>query len=152
MTNTLATKVKIAIPLRSIDAAGNLLGITETLKIYEKGNIIVSEEESGIVSLPASTKVSMNFFCFGKSFIALAEELFELFLNNEINVPKSEFYIPKIADQFIKLGRGNIEVIPTDAKWFGVTYKEDAPTVKKDIHDLVATGEYPGSLWDDNHK
>jgi hypothetical protein len=37
--------------------------------------------------------------------------------------------------------------VPTGAKWFGVTYKEDAPGVKKSIDDLVASGQYPKSLW-----
>ena len=40
-----------------------------------------------------------------------------------------------------------IKVIPTNAQWFGVTYKEDAPTVKEDITSLVEIGEYPSSLW-----
>ena len=43
---------------------------------------------------------------------------------------------------------GHISVIPTLSQWFGVTYKEDAPLVKKDIQELVASGTYPSSLWD----
>lgn len=42
---------------------------------------------------------------------------------------------------------GAIKVIPTSAQWFGVTYKEDAPGVKQSIDALVASGEYPSSLW-----
>ena len=42
---------------------------------------------------------------------------------------------------------GKIEVIPTSAKWFGVTYKEDAPIVKANIDALIANGEYPENLW-----
>ena len=42
---------------------------------------------------------------------------------------------------------GSIKVIPTSAQWFGVTYKEDAPGVKASIDTLVASGEYPTSLW-----
>lgn len=42
---------------------------------------------------------------------------------------------------------GHISVIPTSSKWFGVTYKEDAPVVKASVDKLVADGEYPPSLW-----
>ncbi|NBO58928.1 MAG: hypothetical protein EBU73_08370 [Chitinophagia bacterium] len=33
------------------------------------------------------------------------------------------------------------------AIWFGVTYKEDAPAVRKAINDLLADGAYPAGLW-----
>ena len=59
---------------------------------------------------------------------------------------KSEFFIPIVADQFIKEG-GKIEVIPTTSSWFGVTYKEDAPVVEKSLNDLIEKGEYPERLW-----
>ena len=55
--------------------------------------------------------------------------------------------MPKVADTFIKKGLGVIDVIPTDAKWFGVTYKEDAPVVKEQIDQLVADKAYPENLW-----
>jgi hypothetical protein len=38
-------------------------------------------------------------------------------------------------------------VIATEAKWFGVTYKEDAPGVKASIDRLVAEKVYPTNLW-----
>ena len=38
------------------------------------------------------------------------------------------------------------KVIPTNAKWFGVTYKEDAPGVKASIHELVESKIYPSNL------
>ena len=40
-----------------------------------------------------------------------------------------------------------IKVIPTSAKWFGVTYKEDAPMVRESLMKLVKAGEYPVNLW-----
>jgi hypothetical protein len=43
---------------------------------------------------------------------------------------------------------GNVlKVVPTAAKWFGVTYKEDAPDVKNNINALISKGEYPERLW-----
>ena len=40
-------------------------------------------------------------------------------------------------------GSGKVEIIPTDAIWFGVTYKEDAPAVRKAISGLLEEGVYP---------
>lgn len=147
LINTLSANGSVSRGVCDIDREGNLLGINERQKIYKKDGIIVYEEDDKTITLPASTKVSMNFYCFGKSFVSIAEELFATFLDEKMTVPKSEFYIPKIADEFIKSGRGKVEVISTDAKWFGVTYKEDAEGVRASINALITLGEYPEQLW-----
>jgi hypothetical protein len=67
-------------------------------------------------------------------------------LRDHIHDPKSEFFIPIVADQFIKDG-GVIRVVTTHVPWFGVTYKEDAPEVEKKLKELVHQGEYPERLW-----
>ena len=89
----------------------------------------------------------MNFWNFHPSIFDYSQELFTKFLDTESSNPKAEFFIPIVADQYINEGAGRIRVIPTSAQWFGVTYKEDAPEVKKQLDELVATGEYPGHLW-----
>ena len=89
----------------------------------------------------------MNFFCFAPNFVNLCEEEFKTFLAQNSQDIKSEFLMPAVADMFIKKGRGAIEVIGTDAKWFGVTYKEDAPVVKANVDALANSGEYPQNLW-----
>ena len=88
----------------------------------------------------------MNFWGFDAAVFTFIEKLFHEFLKEKANDPKAEFFIPIIGDAFIKTG-GMIKVIPTSAQWFGVTYKEDAPTVKKDVQKLVDADEYPPSLW-----
>jgi hypothetical protein len=52
-----------------------------------------------------------------------------------------------LGDNFVQNQGGTIQVIPTSAQWFGVTYKEDAPIVKASVEKLVSDGEYPFSLW-----
>ena len=61
--------------------------------------------------------------------------------------PKSEFLLPKAADELIKSGQASFKVIPTAAQWFGVTYKEDKPVVQQKISELVKNGTYPSNLW-----
>ena len=73
--------------------------------------------------------------------------MFHQFLTESSKKPKAEFFIPIVADQFIGKG-GVIKLIPTSAQWFGVTYREDAPGVKKKLKELYENGEYPERLWD----
>ncbi|HRH50396.1 MAG TPA: nucleotidyltransferase [Panacibacter sp.] len=124
-----------------------MVGIDERLKIYSKDGKIVYEEDDVLTELPATTQVSMNFFCFGPSYITMCEKEFSKFLDENINKPKAEFLIPRMADYFIKSGLGIIEIVSTSSKWFGVTYKEDAPIVQACINSLVAANEYPSNLW-----
>ena len=126
---------------------GELTGIEERLKIYKKDGKVVYEHGDDLVEMSPETFVSMNFFCFDKGFIDLCVAEFDEFLSKNIDDIKSEFLMPKVADLFIKKGMGVIEVIPTDAVWFGVTYKEDAPLVKEKVMELVKNGEYPDNLW-----
>jgi hypothetical protein len=77
----------------------------------------------------------------------MCEEEFGKFLDKNMQNPKAEFLIPTMADHFIKTGKGVIKILPTSARWFGVTYREDAPVVQANIDRLVKAGEYPDNLW-----
>ncbi len=147
LANTLSEHGSVSRGVISFNEKNEVTGITERLKIYKKDDKMVFEENDSITVLPETTKVSMNFFCFEPSFIDLCEQQFNTFLDENCNNLKAEFLIPNMADYFIKSGAGIIEIIPTSAKWFGVTYKEDAPIVRADFNALVQAGEYPLQLW-----
>jgi len=130
------------------DAKGNLSAINERTKIYPDGGQIVYEEADGSKHpLSPDTPVSMNFWGFHPSVFDLSEKQFKAFLDKNISNPKSEFFIPIVVDHFIQNNLGVVNVIPTSSKWFGVTYKEDAPGVQESLNALVAKGEYPNNLW-----
>ena len=130
-----------------VDEKGNLVSIAERLNIAEKDGKIVCDDNQEPHELPRDSKVSMNFWCFDPSIFTYTEQLFDEFLAENISKPKSEFFIPIVADKFINDGVGVIEIIPTSSQWFGVTYKEDAPEVQKRLDELVDNGEYPQNLW-----
>lgn len=125
---------------------GSLATITERINIAKKDGRIVCDDGLEPKELSVNTRVSMNFWCFDVSFFAYTQKLFLEFLAKHGKEPKSEFFIPIVADQFIKEG-GKIEIVPTTSLWFGVTYKEDAPFVEKSLNELIKKGEYPTSLW-----
>ena len=129
-----------------VDEDGNLTSIVERINVSMKSGKVICDDNKEPKELPLDTSVSMNFWCFHPSIFEYTRKLFREFLRDNIHDPKSEFFIPIVADQFIKEG-GVIRVITTHVPWFGVTYKEDAPEVEKNLKGLVHKGEYPERLW-----
>ncbi|HEY0898472.1 MAG TPA: sugar phosphate nucleotidyltransferase [Sphingobacteriaceae bacterium] len=131
-----------------VNADGNLQEINERTKVYAKDGQIVYEEENGEVTpLHDDARASMNFWGFTPAIFQQSEAMFKRFVEANENNPKSEFFIPLVAEELVKTGEAQFKVIPTSAKWFGVTYKEDKPIVQKSLAELVANGTYPESLW-----
>jgi choline kinase len=147
LSKTLSEHGTVSRGVCQVDAHNNLVSIKERTKIYREDGHIVFEEADGKHVVPENSSVSMNFWCFHPSLFGVSEKLFHSFVKENIENLKSEFFIPIIAENFMHHLGGAIEVIPTSAQWFGVTYKEDAPGVKQSIDALVASGEYPASLW-----
>jgi len=131
-----------------IDQDYNLIKVTERTKVYTEGGKIYYLESGMPVPIMPETPVSMNFWGFDPSVFDFLEEQFQEFLNEYGNDPKAEFFIPIVADAFIKKPGCKITVIPTGAQWFGVTYREDAPVVQSSISELIRTGTYSEALWD----
>lgn len=148
LKRTLSENGSVSRGVCEVDEVGNLVSINERTKIYrnEEGKITY-EDEAGLHEVSEDSKVSMNFWGFSPEIFDVTEKMFHEFVGENINNPKAEFFIPIVADKYTKSGMGVIKVIPTKSQWFGVTYKEDAPTVQKDLNKLVEAGEYPTNLW-----
>ncbi len=131
-----------------VNSKNRLISIKERTNIYAENGKVVYEENETKHEVEAQSSVSMNFWCFHPSIFQTMATLFMDFVKNNKENIKAEFFIPIIADQFIKDGKGEIIVIPTSSQWFGVTYKEDAPSVKASLDQLIAEDIYPESLWD----
>jgi dTDP-glucose pyrophosphorylase len=147
LLNTLSEHGTVNRGVCEVDKKGNLVSVAERLNVSRQGNKIVCNDEHLPKELPLDTHVSMNFWCFHQSVFEYTKKVFKEFLAENVSNPKAEFFIPIVADKFIKDGEGVIKVIPTSAKWFGVTYKEDAPMVRESLRKLVNAGEYPENLW-----
>ncbi len=143
---TLSTHGTVNRGVCTLDASGQLASITERINISSQDGVIQAADGLQPVELPQDTRVSMNFWCFDPSFFGMSKELFSAFLQERGQEEKSEFFIPLVADAFIQQG-GIIDVLPTTAHWFGVTYKEDAPAVQASLDELIQRGEYPARLW-----
>ena len=94
------------------------------------------------------TIVSMNLFAFTPKFLDYLDTYFLEFLNkNKDDLSKVEFFLPTVVTKLIEEEKVSVDVINTDAKWFGITYKEDKDTVKNSIKELSNSGVYPKNLW-----
>ena len=148
LNKTLSKHGTVSRGVCQVDEKMNLVSINERTKIYAEGNKVIYEENEEKKEVPAISSVSMNFWCFHPSMFELTEKLFAAFVPANRDNIKGEFFIPIIGDEFIKTPGNSIKVIPTSSQWFGVTYKEDAASVKASIDKLIVNKVYPASLWE----
>jgi NDP-sugar pyrophosphorylase family protein len=126
---------------------GYLEEIVERTKVLREGETVIYEEDDKQYPLALDTRVSMNFWGFTPEVFKLSEELFREFAISHQHSPKAEFFIPIIVETLLSSEGADFKVVPTDSKWFGVTYKEDKPVVQASIDQLIKDGIYPENLW-----
>ncbi|MDR0444293.1 MAG: hypothetical protein LBH44_12910 [Treponema sp.] len=129
-----------------------LVSVDELTAIEKKdGRIINTGSDGTIRELAADTPVSMNFWGFSPSIFPELKKYFDDFLKTfAADVKgqiKSECFIPKAADYFIKNGIVKIRALSANSDWFGVTYREDREAAINKIGELTAAGIYPAHLW-----
>ena len=118
---------------------GKLKSVTERTKIV---NCRYTEDDKEWISLSPDTIVSMNMWGFIPDVFGYAEEYLKEFLEEKINVPKSEFYLPTIVSKLMEKGIKSVDVLVAEEKWYGVTYKEDKDDVKKALCKKIEEGNY----------
>ena len=91
--------------------------------------------------------VSMNCWAFTPEFFPALDRQWREFIAARGSELKSEFYLPEAVSQQIAAGTATVEVRPTSAEWFGVTFREDKPRVQATLLDLATRGDYPVPLF-----
>jgi UTP-glucose-1-phosphate uridylyltransferase len=125
-----------------------LVSVTERTNIqYIDGGIAYQDADGKYVFLNPETLVSMNFWGFTPEYFKQTEALFSDFVKANSDSLKAEFYIPFAIDNLINNSKASVKVLRSDAKWFGVTYKEDKPLVIEKLAQLIKAGVYPAKLW-----
>jgi dTDP-glucose pyrophosphorylase len=128
---------------------GTLKSITERLKIKREGDVVMYQDENGDgKEISENTIVSMNIWGFMPSLFSYLEKDIIEFLEVNAESIKAEFLLPNVIDRLIKSGEVEIPVLKTDARWFGMTYREDLELVKGKLAELERAGEYPTPVWD----
>ncbi len=100
-------------------------------------------------SVDKNTLVSMNMLVFTPSIFSYIEsQMNQFFQTHAEDLTSCEFLIPDVLSNAISDGYATVEVLPTTAKWIGVTYKEDTEPVVKALRKMIEEGEYPENLWE----
>ncbi len=130
---------------------GRLSGIVERTHIEpcEGGARYTEDGGENWTFLSGDTIVSMNLWAFGPSIIGEIEARFETWLqeNLAVNPLACEYYLPLVPNQLVREGAASVEVLKTNARWYGVTYQADLPRVKAAILSFEAEGLYPERLF-----
>lgn len=131
-----------------VDEKGFLTDITERTHIEKiDGKLAYLDENKNVVPIDENTVVSMNFWGFTPKCFEFGSQLFEKFLEENSQNLKAEFFIPLMVNQILQAGNATVEVLKSNAKWFGVTYKEDKELVQNEIKKLKDKDIYPKHLW-----
>lgn len=149
LSNTLSENGGVTRGVCTVDGNGNMTKVTETYDIFiDQDGVHASDNDGNPVHAEAGQYVSMNMWGLPAGFLDEIEKRFPEFLSNikEGDI-KAEYLLPSIIDDCIHSGKGSVKVLETNDKWFGVTYKEDKPTVVNSIRQLIKDGVYPEKLF-----
>ena len=151
VNKTLTDKGGCSRGICKVDENGMLYDLVETHKIEKLGeNAQYPDADGNMVFLDGETVVSMNCWGLGAETIGMLDADFDVFMENLHNAAdpcKAECLLPTSIDTFVKAGKVDVKVYPTESEWYGVTYKEDKPWVVNAIQALIDAGEYPEHLW-----
>ena len=118
---------------------GALTAVTERTKIVD---CKYTEDDETWIPLAPDTIVSMNMWGFTPDIFDKIGRDFIAFLDEKIDVPKSEFYLPSVVSGVIERGEKRVQVLVAEDKWYGVTYKEDKDAVVAAVSALEEQGLY----------
>ena len=124
---------------------GKLDSINEHLKIEKNENVIIDHDSGNILS--EKDYVSMNFWLCKSNFFEHLDEYIKEEMENLDDIEKSEIYLPFAAQKLLSKNIINIDVVDSESKWFGVTYREDKENSVKKLDLYTREGIYPNPLW-----
>lgn len=147
--NTVTEHGHVARGVCEADGEGYLFRVTERTHIEKAPGGARFTEDGGETwqDLPGETLVSMNLWGFTRSFLDEAWSRFPAFLDGLTDGVKGEYFLPSVVSQLIGEGKARVKVLQSGDKWYGVTYREDKPTVVAAIQNMAQTGLYPEKLW-----
>ncbi len=150
LKNTVSENGHVTRGVCETDENGSLKSVTETYKIapFADGTIRDTHTDENGVILDPNSLVSMNLFGFTPWIFDAAQQRFDAFLRGIAPGDlKAEYVLPVLIDQLMKEEGLRVDVLATDASWFGVTYQQDKPFVQAQLRQMHAEGLYPGKLF-----
>lgn len=151
LNNTVTENGSVARGVCSVDENGYLADITERTQIVkgEKCPRYTEDDGKTWTDLPGDTVVSMNLWGFHKSYLTEVWSRFPAFLDKTLkqNPLKGEYYLPGVVNELLEENHARVKLLVSEDKWYGVTYKDDKPTVMAAIQRMRDEKLYPEKLW-----
>ena len=122
-----------------------LLSVEERIKIEEVSGQIV-DSDSGI-QFNGDELVSMNFWVCSPSIFEQIESDLQTFIESGQNLEKGEVYLPFVIQEMLQQGNTEVDVIPAESDWFGVTYAADKEMAVDRLEKMTGNGDYRRPLW-----
>lgn len=147
LRNTVSENGHVTRGVCQVDERGKLQGVTETYKIvlFRDGSIRDTEKDA---PLDPGALVSMNFWGFTPWIFHAGEKYLSAFLDGlPPEEMKKEYPLPVMVDGMMRAKELEVDVLCTDASWFGVTYQEDKAYVSAALRELHGLGKYPPVLF-----
>ncbi len=104
----------------------------------------LSEENFSLID--DDTLVSMNMIAFDSGFLKYIDDNIKEFFEKS-DLSKDEFMIPTLIRKSIDDKIYTCDIINTNAKWCGVTYKDDKNYLIEFLDKLYKEGIYPKNMW-----
>lgn len=149
--NTVTDNGHVARGICELGENGELLEINERTRIEKRNGGIAYSEDDGDTwtKVSADATVSMNMWGFTYSILEEIKKGFPAFLDEGLkgNPMKCEYFLPSVVSKLTGEERASVTVLKSSDKWYGVTYKEDKPTVVAAIRKMKDDGLYPQKLW-----
>ncbi len=122
-----------------------LLSVIERTKI-EKQDTGIVDTDSGL-RFSGDELVSMNFWvCHPSIFDRITQDL-KSFIEAGENLERGEIYLPFVIQAMLKEKEAEVDVIPSESMWFGVTYLDDKEKAMAILQEMTEAGGYQNPLW-----
>ena len=107
------------------------------------GQSFTYDDDGNVIDVfDPEVNVSMNMWGLTPDIFGYLEEDFKVFLDENLNAPKAEFFLPFEVDALVKKGIKKVRVLSSPDRWYGVTYREDKQSVVDAIAEMTAKGMY----------
>ena len=134
-----------------VNSNNELISLTESNVILKNNYAEVSPLDGSIpYKVSKDTITSMNFLIFKEDIFDIIKEKLITFLEENISdLSTCEFLIPIVLNECLKEKLKKVDIVKTNAIWYGVTYKEDKEKVVESLKKLIKEKKYPEKLWEE---
>lgn len=148
LKNTLSDHGEVNRGICRTGADGMLTSVEETKQISRGADGVIRGKYDGYERiLSENSTTSMSMWGFKESFLPILAHQLRKFLNDlQPDELKAELTIADAVGREIKSRGYRVKDIPTDSKWFGITYESDVEAARRTLEEYIKRGVYSSPL------